>query len=225
MIWDVLIIAEDSSHHQLVADRLRHAGIEVTCVHDGQGALDLVQRDGLPHLAVIYHTLPDVDGIELARNFADRGAPVIVVGGDSPQTAIQSLEWADDYLRQPYAADELAARIRRVLSRVVDYSYAKRVIVQIDERLQFDPAHDLLVVEGEDVRLTPTESRLLHMLLRHKGRVVESQSLLTQAWPSKTVYEDTLRVHVHRLRSKLEVDPRDPAYIRVVRGVGYAFHV
>lgn len=223
MIWEVLIVAGAPQEYRDIADTLRYRGFEVSSVQDAEAALDRVEREGLPHLAVIDTHLSHTDGLELARQFAERGAPVIITDDNSAETAIKGLKWADDYIRKPFAAEELAARIKRVLSRVVDYSYARRAVVTIDQRLEFDSSHDLLVVEGEPVNLTPTESRLLEILLRNEGRVVDSQSLLTHAWPGKTVYEDTLRVHIHRLRSKLEVDPRHPAYIRVVRGVGYIF--
>jgi DNA-binding response OmpR family regulator len=103
--------------------------------------------------------------------------------------------------------------------------YASEPIIKIDEHLQIDFAHNRIVMSGKSLGLTPTESILLHVLLRNAGRVVENRMLIARVWPNEDVFEDTLRVHMHRLRRKLEADSHHPHYIRTERGVGYMFTI
>jgi DNA-binding response OmpR family regulator len=225
MCWHILLVEDNPEDQRTLIGKLRLEGFEVKSVYDGRSALDFVGQEGLPHLAVVDISPPDVDGLELARILSQKGAPVIVTAADgSPETAIKSLRWADDFMRKPVAPEELAARITRVLSRVIDYSYARSPVIRIDERMQFDHTNNRLVVEEEPVQLTPIESRLLHTLVRHKGQVVDCRTLLARVWTSDDIYEDTLRVHIHRLRRKLEADPRHPKHILTQRGIGYSFH-
>jgi DNA-binding response OmpR family regulator len=110
-----------------------------------------------------------------------------------------------------------------VLSRIVDFDYARSPLIRVDERVAVDFGNSKLVVENRPVMLTPTEANLLHILLRNAGRVVTSDMLIARVWPADEVYEDTLRVHMHRLRRKIEADVRHPKYIQTERGVGYRF--
>ena len=95
--------------------------------------------------------------------------------------------------------------------------------LEIDERLAIDFAHKLVIVENQEISVTPTESKILHVLVRTKGRSVRTGFLLRRIWPQEEVFEDTLRVHVHRLRQKIEKDPSAPKYLCTNRGVGYVF--
>jgi DNA-binding response OmpR family regulator len=136
---------------------------------------------------------------------------------------IKSLDRADDAVGSSVKAVELAARILRILGRFTDHSYAGNPILEIDQRLKVDYTSNSLIVEGNQTPLTPIESRLLHTLMKYRGHVVDSRTLLLRVWSSDEAYEDTLRVHIHRLREKLEVDPHHPKYIHIDRGVGYSF--
>lgn len=224
--WHILIVEDDPDIHEMLTEKMRSAGYEAQNVYDAQGALDLIEREGLPHLAVIDIKLPDseMDGLDLAKNLYERNVPIIIITAyDSPDTVLDSLKVADDYVRKPFEPTELVARIRRVLSRVANFGYARSPLLDVDDRVQFDYTNNALVVGGESIGLTPIESRLLHTLLQHRGQVVDGRTLISRVWNSDNIYEDTLRVHIHRLRSKLESDPRNPAYIMTERGVGYSF--
>lgn len=224
--WHVLLIEDDAAVRQEVCGELHSAGYEGTSVSDARSALEFIGREGPPHLIVtnIGIESPDLDGMALARMMAERGVPMILTtADDSLDTALESLAIADDFVRMPYEAAELVARVRRVLSRIVDFSYATKPVIQLDERLGFDFANNLLLVEGEEVSLTPIESRLLHTLMQYRGRVVDNRTLIMRVWSSSDIYEDTLRVHIHRLRHKLEAETGAPKYIVTERGVGYLF--
>jgi DNA-binding response OmpR family regulator len=225
--WHILIVDDNRSIHDQLSGELRNAGFEVTNLYDGRSALDFIEREGLPHLAVIDYRLPDrdLDGVALAKKLFTRNLPIIVVTAyDTVELALESLRVADDYVRKPFHPPEMVARIRRVLSRIANFNYARKPLVHVDERVQVDYTGNFLIVDGEQIALTPIESRLLHTLMQHKGRVVDGKTLIARVWNSDTIYEDTLRVHIHRLRSKLEVNPRKPKYILTERGIGYSFH-
>jgi DNA-binding response OmpR family regulator len=153
--------------------------------------------------------------------------PIIFVTSSSDtETIVQGLrKYAEDFIVKPFELRELEARVQVVLSRMPSLDYASEPIVEVDDTLSIDFAHNRITVAGKTHGLTPTESILLHVLLRNAGRVVENRMLIARVWPSEEVFEDTLRVHMHRLRRKLEADSHHPHYIRTERGVGYMFTV
>src|SRR6185369_3581941 len=124
---------------------------------------------------------------------------------------------------KPFSPRELVARVQRVLRRIGDYAYTLDPVVTIDQRLAIDCTHQQAIVDGQTITLTPTETKLLYILMRNAGRPVTNDFLLRRLWPQEEVFEDTLRVHVHRLRQKIEVNPTKPHYVVTERGIGYKF--
>ncbi len=224
----VLLIEDVESVLKLITDFLTKNGYDVSAFEDGPEALEHVRQRGLPHIALVDLGLPTMHGFEVAnklKSMAD--VPIIFVTstGDT-ETIVQGLKkYAEDFIVKPFELRELEARIQVVLARMPSLDYASEPIVTIDEHLEIDFAHNRLVLNGKSIGLTPTESILLHVLLRNAGRVVENRMLIARVWPSEDVYEDTLRVHMHRLRRKLEADSHHPHYIRTERGVGYMFTI
>lgn len=222
----VLMIEDDTNVSKLITDYLTKSGYDVTGFSDGPEALEYVRQRGLPHIALVDLSLPSMHGFELAnklKSMAD--VPIIFVTstGDK-ETIVQGLKkYAEDFIVKPFELRELEARIQVVLARMPSFDYASEPIVRVDDHLNIDFAHNRIVVNGKTIGLTPTESILLHVLLRNAGRVVENRMLIARVWPSEDVFEDTLRVHMHRLRRKLESDSHHPHYIRTERGVGYMF--
>jgi len=224
----VLLVEDDTNINKLITDYLTKHGYEVTAVTDGPEALEHIKNNGLPHIALIDLTLPTMHGFEVSnklKSMAD--VPIIfVTSTNDTDTVVQGLKkYAEDFIVKPFELRELEARIQVVLARMPSLDYASEPIVEIDEHLSIDFAHNRIIVGGKSMGLTPTESILLHVLLRNAGRVVENRMLIARVWPSEDVYEDTLRVHMHRLRRKLESDSHHPHYIRTERGVGYMFTV
>jgi len=115
------------------------------------------------------------------------------------------------------------ARVQRVLRRVGDFAYTLKPITQVDSRLAVDFSHQQVIVDDEPIALTPTETKLLYILMRNAGHSVTHGFLLRRLWPMEEVFEDALRVHVHRLRKKIQDVPSLPQYITVERGGGYHF--
>ncbi|MBL8119593.1 MAG: response regulator transcription factor [Anaerolineae bacterium] len=224
----VLVVEDEANICKLISDYMNAHGYEVTTVPDGPEALEYIQERGLPHIALIDLALPTMHGFELSSKLkAMADVPIIFVTSTSDtDTIVQGLRrYAEDFIVKPFELRELEARVQAVLARMPSLDYASEPIVRIDDHLQVDFAHNRLMIGGKMHNLTPTESILLHVLLRNAGRVVENRMLIARVWPSEDVYEDTLRVHMHRLRRKLESDSHHPHYIRTERGIGYMFTI
>jgi len=225
----VLVVEDDEKIRKLINDHLTRSGFEVIAMEDGPSALEYVRSEGLPHIALVDLMLPNnMHGFEFSSRLkAMADVPIIFVTAvRDTETVVQGLKkYAEDFVVKPFDARELEARIRVVLARMPSLDYANEPVVEIDAHLKIDFAHNRVVMDAKSVSLTPTESILLHVLLRNAGRVVENRMLIARVWPDEDVYEDTLRVHMHRLRRKLEADSHHPHYIRTERGVGYMFTV
>jgi len=142
---------------------------------------------------------------------------------DEP-TVVNALDTvAEDYVLKPFRPAELVARARRVLRRIGNFSFTLAAETPVDDRLAVDFVRQVAKVEGNSVPLTPTETKILHILMRSSPRTVDTGYLLRRVWPMEEVFEDTLRVHVHRVRQKIEPDPAKPRYVLTHRGQGYSF--
>ena len=222
----ILVVDDDPAILRLVRDKLDRAGFEVWTATSGQRALDVIDRRGLPHLAIVDIMMPGMDGFEFCRavqEFTD--LPVIMLTAvDEEETVIQGIEhFAEDYITKPFSPRELVARVQRVLRRIGDFAYTLDSVTRVDDCLAVDFAHQRAIVDGQPVALTPTETKLLYILMRNPGRTVTTDFLLRRLRPLEEVFEDTLRVHIHRLRQKIEPAPSQPRYIVTERGLGYRF--
>ena len=222
------ILAVDDNPYTLriVEVALGKAGFDVTTASSGQEALNVIQRSGIPHLAIVDLNMPGMDGFQFCKavhQFSDM--PIIMLTAvNEEDTVIKGLEeYAEDYIVKPFSPGELVARVRRVLRRIGTFSYTLDPIIEVDNHLQVDFPSRKAIVDGEKVSLTPTEARLLYLLMRSAGRVVTTEFLLRRLWPLEEAYEDRLHVHVHRLRRKIEEDHKKPFYVISERGTGYTF--
>lgn len=222
----ILAIDDNTYTLRIVRHTLEQAGYEVSTAVSGQEALKLINRHGLPHLAVVDLHMPGMSGFEFCRavhDFSDM--PVIMLTAvNSEETVIEGLEeHAEDYIVKPFNPPELVARVQRVLRRMGDYNYTLDSTTRIDERLVINFPKREAEVDDDKVSLTPTEAKLLYILVRNGGRIVTTDFLLNRIWPLQDAQEDRLHVHVHRLRRKIEPDPNNPTYIIAERGTGYSF--
>ena len=224
----VLVIEADSSLCKSIADFLESHTYQVTAFADAPGALQYIQQERLPHIVLLGMNLPSMSGFATAKHIkmaAD--VPIVFLMARSDrQYLVEGLKrYAEDFVIKPVELHELETRIQIVLGRLPMLDYGDEPVTRIDSHLSIDLAQNRAFAAGRTVRLTPTEAVLLHVLLRHAPRVVQSHALLARVWPTEDVYEDTLRVHMHRLRRKLEADSHHPRYIRTERGVGYRFTI
>lgn len=224
-MW-ILAVDDEPSTLAVIERTLTNQGLEVRSAPAAQEALDRIRKEGLPHLAVIDLLMPGMSGIELCsalKSFSD--VPIVILTAvGTKDTVIDAIErFAEDYIVKPFDPRELAARVVRVLRRIGDFSYASEPQVRIDDRLSVDFAGQKAIVDGAATKLTPTEAKLLYLLMRSAPRPVATNFLLQRLWPGEEVFEDTLRVHVHRLRQKIESEDRQHRYVVTERGAGYAF--
>ena len=222
----ILVLDDDPMIRQLVENKLDHAGYAVLTAASGQEALDVISHHGLPHLAIVDIIMPGMDGFEFCRSVQEyTDLPVIMLTAvDEEETVIRGIErYAEDYIIKPFSPRELIARVQRILRRMGDFAYTLDSVIQVDDRLAVDYVHQQARIEGQTIYLTPTETKILYILMRNAGQIVTAEFLLRRLWPLEEIYEDTLRVHIHRLRKKLEAHPSKPRYILTERGLGYTF--
>lgn len=223
----VIVIDDDRRLAEQIGAALEAEGFDVSVFDDTPLLFKHIALHGLPHLLIADLRLPTMHGFDLSAKIKAQGdVPIIFISTiDDSQTVIEGIErFADDYLVKPFDNRELVARARRVLSRIADYGYAQARLLQVDDWLTIDFVGRRVVLEGtREYPLTRIEAQLLYLLVNHAGKTLTATTLIDRVWPFEDVYEDTLRVHIHRLRSKIEPDPSAPRYILTVRGVGYTF--
>ncbi len=219
----VLVVEDEAAIAELIAINLRHAGHAVTLATDAEQAQAAVD-DVLPDLVLLDWMLPGQSGLALAKRWRSqartRELPVIMLTARVEEAdKIAGLDaGADDYLTKPFSTNELMARIRAVLRRKLPESLDTVVSVGT---LQLDPSTRRVTSQGLEVKLGPTEFRLLHFLMTHPERVHSRAQLLDRVWGDHVFIEErTVDVHVKRLREALS-----PAHcaqmIETVRGAGY----
>ncbi len=225
-VQKILIVDDNPYILRGVGLTLEKEGYEVVTAVSGEEALALIKKTGLPHLALVDLNMPGMDGFELCEaifQFSD--LPVIMLTAiDDEQTIVESLDrYAEDYITKPFRPAELAARVRRVLRRVGSFNYTLDPVITVDNYLQVDFPERKAIINRQEVNLTPTESRLLYILMRNAGRTVTNHFLLNRAWPTEDAYEDRLHTHIYRLRRKIEPNPKEPKYVISQWGTGYTF--
>ena len=223
----ILAIDDDVFNLRIVRFALEKEGYQVLTAVSGEDAIQIIERSGLPHLAVVdFHMPPGMSGFEFCRRVQEYSdLPVIMLTAvNHEETIIEGLnKYAEDYIVKPFSPSELVARIRRVLRRIGDFAYTLDPITEVDEFLKIDFPNRRALIQGEPTLLTPTETRLLYILMRNAGQVVTTDFILRRLWPmDNSAYEDRLHVHMHRLRKKIEDEARPP-YITSSRGTGYVF--
>ena len=219
----VLVVEDESAIAELISINLRHAGYEVTIAATADQAQSEVDRV-LPDLVVLDWMLPGQSGLALAKRWRSqtrtRELPVIMLTARAEEAdKIAGLDaGADDYLVKPFSTNELLARIRAVLRRKAPEALDSVVDVA---GLRLDPATRRVTREEREVRIGPTEFRLLHFFMTHPERVHSRAQLLDRVWGDHVFIEErTVDVHVKRLREALE--PVNCArMIETVRGAGY----
>ncbi len=222
----VLVVDDEPRMIHFIRLNLDHDGYEVIEATSGTEALELL-RDRMPDLILLDVMMPDMDGFETLQLLREISTvPVIMLTAKGEEEdRVRGLELgADDYITKPFSPREMVSRVRAVIRRTETPSAPTREPIKVDDRLEIDFERREIFVEGELVKLRPTEFKLLYHLVQNAGWVVPHDQLLAKVWGYE--YRDEthyLRLYVNYLRKKLEADPSDPKYILTERGVGYRF--
>ena len=220
----ILIVEDEAPIREMIAFHLVRAGYETLEASDCRSARQLL-ADERPDLALIDWMLPDMSGLELTRTLKrdkendDLGIIMLTARADEFDKVAGLEGGADDYVTKPFAPRELIARIQAVLRRA--RSSNDEIIAA--GMLELDTAGHRVTAQDNEIRLGPTEYRLLHFLMTHPDRVYSRSRLLDRVWGANVYVEErTVDVHVRRLRKAL-ADHGADAYIQTVRGAGYRF--
>ena len=225
----LLLVEDDETIRETIADALQLEGFVVTAVGNGRDALNLLQRapaDAPFGLVVLDLMLPGLGGLDVCRALraARNQTPVLVVSArDSEADRVLGLELgADDYLVKPFGMRELVARCRALLRRSASQQPEVSVLEHANLRLYPDECR--VTRDGLPVNLSPKEFRLLELFMRHPRRVWSRDKLLEQIWGYDYIGDSkTVDVHIRWLREKLEANPSAPEHLLTVRGFGYRF--
>ena len=223
----ILVVDDEERMVRFIRLNLEHDGFQVVSAYRGLQALDEIRKE-MPDLVLLDVMMPDVDGFEVLKLIRENGTvPVIMLTAKGEEDdRVRGLELgADDYITKPFSPRELVSRVKAVLRRTEGANPAGRSEpIHVDERLSVDFGRREVWVEGSQVKLRPTEYRLLYHLMQNAGWVMTYDQLLTKVWGYE--YRDEahyVRLYVNYLRQKLEKDPASPKYILTERGVGYRF--
>lgn len=222
----VLIVEDDFDTVELVRLYLSRDGYKVLAATDGLEGLRLA-REARPDLVVLDLMLPGLDGMELCRILREESevAIIMLTARVEEEDRLAGLEMgADDYVTKPFSPRELAARVRAVLRRtdrdVLEQGPAELTCGDVTVNLRLHSAD----VGGTPIRLTPTEFRLLVLLMREPGRPLTREQIISQVFGYEfDGFDRNVDTHVFNLRRKLEADPNKPRYIHTIYGVGYRF--
>ena len=222
----ILVVEDEPSLVDALEYGLATEGFDVVTSSDGEESLRLFDRER-PDLVLLDVMLPGIPGTEVCKRIRSASAvPIIMLTArDAEIDKVVGLELgADDYVTKPFSMRELTARVRAVLRRGSE-SDLPDVSAPLEMRgIRMDPERYEVSARGEPVELPPKEFALLELLLRNAGRVMTRDLIIDRVWGGDYVGDTkTLDVHIKRLRSRLEEDPREPRLIVTVRGVGYKF--
>lgn len=223
----VLVVDDEPRMIGFIRMNLELEGHHVIEAHHGIEALEAV-RTQLPDIVLLDVMMPELDGIETLRMLREfSNVPVIMLTAKGDESdKVRGLELgADDYVTKPFGPRELISRIKAVLRRTeTPFTTPEQSILKIDDRLSVDFNQRDVIVDGQRVKLRPTEYRLLYHLIENAGWTLQHEQLLARVWGYE--YRDEahyVRLYVNYLREKIERDPANPQYILTERGVGYRF--
>jgi len=225
----ILVVDDEPTFVKLISQTLTHKGYEVLTAGDGQEALRLLFANK-PDLVLLDVKMPKMDGWQTCSRIRELSdVPIVMLTGKqkSEEDIVRGLDHgADDYLIKPVGSRELVARVRAMLRRaeLPAPQDTERAISYSDNFLTVDVAERKVLVDGERVKLTPLEFKLLAFLLKNAGRILTHKQLLQEVWGWEYADDvDYVRIYIWHLRRKIEPDPSQPRYVVTEPGVGYYF--
>ena len=223
---NVLVVDDDREIVNVIEIYLKNEGLNVLKAYDGIQAIQQLRENEI-HLILMDIMMPKLDGIQTTLKIREQNQiPIILVSakGEDTDKIIGLNLGADDYIVKPFNPLELVARVKSQLRRYVTFSgsFGERDDVLQCDGLVINNTTKEVLVDGEPVRLTPIEYKILHLLMQNQGRVFSIDEIYEKVWnePSFNA-ENTVAVHIRLIREKIEFDPKKPKYLKVVWGLGY----
>ena len=227
--YRILVVDDDLYSVNILQTALEQAGYQVLTARDGEEACRIAAAQR-PHLIIMDVMMPRCNGmIATMRIRQGSNAPILMLSAKAEGTdRVLGLEaGADDYLVKPFYQQELLARVKALLRRYDSLGSIRETMGSDQIRLGdviLDTAAKQLIVRGEPQRLTATEYKILHVLMSNPGRVYSAEEIYQRVWDTEAyAVENTVMVHISRIREKLELNPKKPEYLKVVWGIGYVF--
>ncbi|MFQ7519492.1 MULTISPECIES: response regulator transcription factor [Clostridia] len=227
-MYNILVADDDKEIVESIEIYLNNEGYKVFKAYDGLEALDILMREDI-HLILMDIMMPKLDGIKATIKIRqDKNIPIILVSAKGEDTdKILGLNiGADDYITKPFNLLELIARVKSNLRRYMNLGNFSNESLQQDilksGGLELNTSTKEVKVDGLNVKVTPIEYRILELLLRNKGRVFSIDEIYEKVWKEESFnVENTVAVHIRRIREKIEINPKEPRYLKVVWGIGY----
>ena len=221
----ILIVEDDKEIREGVQIYLQSQGYEVFQAADGIEGLEIIEKEDI-HLAIVDIMMPRMDGIRMTMKLTEKyDFPVIMLSAKSEEVdKITGLNiGADDYVTKPFTPMELMARVNSQLRRYRKFleKLAPKENVHVIGGLEINEEAVEVTMDGNPVKLTPIEYKILLLLAKNPGRVFSAEEIYERVWQEKAINTDTIMVHVRNIREKIEIDPKNPKYLKVVWGVGY----
>ncbi|MCI8798088.1 MAG: response regulator transcription factor [Dorea sp.] len=224
----ILVVDDNREIVYSISELLRYEGYRTVNAYDGMEALDILEREKID-LILLDVMMPKLNGLSALMKLREKSRiPVIILSAKTEESDKVSglVLGADDYVEKPYNPAELTARVKAHLRRYRAWGEERP---QPDEDrivnggLELDKRQRLVVVEGEEVRLTATEYKILELLMEHPGQIFPAEQIYEKVWKEQADYavENTVMVHIRHIREKVEINPKKPRYVKVVWGIGY----
>ena len=226
--YNILIVEDDKEIRDGIEIFLKSQNYNVYKAADGMEGLEVIEREEI-HLAIVDIMMPRMDGVTMTMKLREKYEfPVIMLSAKSEETdkVIGLNIGADDYVTKPFTPLELMARVNSQLRRYTKFvnrnsTEVKNDRVHVIGGLELNEDTVEVFVDGSPVKMTPIEFKILALLIRTPGRVYSAEEIYERVWNEKAINTDTIMVHVRNIRDKIEINPREPKYLKVVWGVGY----
>ena len=221
----VLVVEDDKEIREGVQIYLQSQGYQVFQAADGVEGLEILEKEEI-HLAIVDIMMPRMDGIRMTMKLREKyDFPVIMLSAKSEEVdKVMGLNiGADDYVTKPFTPMELMARVNSQLRRYRKFleKLEPKEKVHVIGGLEINEDTVEVFMDGNPVRLTPIEYKILLLLAKNAGHVFSADEIYERVWQERAINTDTIMVHVRNIREKIEVDPKNPKYLKVVWGVGY----
>ena len=226
-MYNILVVDDDKEIVESIEIYLKNEGFNIYKAYNGLEALEILMEEEI-HLILMDIMMPKLDGIKATIKIREeKNIPIILVSAKSEDTdKIIGLNiGADDYITKPFNLLELVARVKSNLRRYItlgNYNNENNKDVLKSGGLELNTSTKEVKVDGELVKITPIEFKILKLLLANKGRVFSIDEIYEKVWNEESFnVENTVAVHIRRIREKIEINPKEPRYLKVVWGVGY----